>query len=235
MQPVLDRVQEVHIIPTRKNQLLRLIEWIDADIQNLKKVADYCQRRVFEGVTIASKEKIMSLSDPDAAYIQKGNREATIGYKPQLGRSQKGFISSVIIPKGNLSDSSQFRPIVNQSINRTGIIPDVVSVDDGYVHTTERNNLLEMGVKIVSFSGSKGKRLIEPDLWDSPDYQNARNDRSAVESLMFTIKYRFNFDRVMRRGHKKVEAELLEKVLAYNTCRIIQIRDQQKIPLQLAA
>jgi len=33
---------------------------------------------------------------------------------------------------------------------------------------------------------------------------------------MFLIKHNFNFDRVVRRGHKNVKAELLEKVIAYN-------------------
>lgn len=235
MKPIYECKKELNILPSRKAQLQRLIKWIDTDIQSLKKVTTYCHKRVFEGEKLGSKDKIMSLSDPDAAYIQKGNREAKIGYKPQLGRSGNGFISSVIIPKGNLSDSSQFRPIVDQSITRTNIIPNLVSVDDGYVHTSERNNILEMGVKTVSFSGAKGKRVIDSDLWNTQDYQDARNDRSAVESLMFTIKYRFDFDRVVRRGHQNVEAELLEKVLAYNTCRIIQIRSRQKIPLPLAA
>ena len=228
-------VSDIDILPTKKVQLSRLVSMISDDIGNLKKVASYCQRRIFEQETILSKDKIMSISDPDAAYIQKGNREANIGYKPQLARSGNGFVSSTIIPKGNLSDASQFKPIIEQSINRTGITPRVVSVDDGYVHTAHRNKLLEKGVEVVSFSGAKGKRLIPHEQWESLAYQDARNDRSAVESLMFTIKYRFDFDRVVRRGVDNVNAELLEKVLAYNFCRIIQIRKQQKMPLDLAA
>ena len=54
-------------------------------------------------------------------------------------------------------------------------------------------------------------RLISSDgCYDSEIYVTTRNNRSAVESLMFLIKHNFNFDRVVRRGHKNVKAELLE-------------------------
>jgi hypothetical protein len=45
-----------------------------------------------------------------------------------------------------------------------------------------------MGVKDISISGAKGKKLTELEDWESETYQDARRERSAVESLMFTIK-----------------------------------------------
>ena len=80
------------------------------------------------------------------------------------------------------------------------------------------------GVTVVSISGSKGKKITPVADWDSEAYAVARDDRSAVESLMFTIKYRFDFGRVARRGLENVRAELLEKVLAYNFCRMAGFR-----------
>ncbi len=41
---------------------------------------------------------------------------------------------------------------------------------------------------------------------------------------MYPIKHNHHFARVMRRGIEAVTAELLEKVLAYNFCRIIDLR-----------
>ena len=51
--------------------------------------------------------------------------------------------------------------------------------------------------------------------------RDARRKRSAVESLMYTIKEGFEFGELGRRGIDEVRDELLEKVLAYNCCRII--------------
>jgi hypothetical protein len=45
-------------------------------------------------------------------------------------------------------------------------------------------------------------------------YSTARNDRSAVESLMFVLKYCFGFGVLRRRGLDQVRAELTEKVIA---------------------
>lgn len=235
MGSIFKSLQSVDIIPTHHAQLSRLMEMIHEDMKNVRSVWAYCYKRVIDEKATPSKEKIMSISDSDAAYIEKGNREAKIGYKPQLARSKQGFITNLIVPKGNAADSAQFNPIVEQSISRTKIIPDVISVDDGYVNKAERNHFLEKGVKIVSFSGAKGKCVISQEDWESQEYIDARNDRSAVESLMYTIKYKFDFDRVMRRGVKNVEAELLEKVIAYNFCRMIQIRKEKKMPFLLAA
>ena len=71
--------------------------------------------------------------------------------------------------------------------------------------------------------------------WESEAYTVARDDRSAVESLMFTLKYGFDFGRVARRGLEPVRAELLEKVLAYNFCRLAACRRAARDAAQAAA
>jgi hypothetical protein len=47
-------------------------------------------------------------------------------------------------------------------------------------------------------------------------YRQARAERSAIESLVFTLKEGFEFGEMVRRTHENVLAEMLEKVLAYN-------------------
>ena len=71
--------------------------------------------------------------------------------------------------------------------------------------------------------------------WDSELYSDARRYRSAVESLMFTIKDGFAFGELGRRGIDAVRDELLEKVLAYNCCRIILMKKRQREELERAA
>ena len=92
-----------------------------------------------------------------------------------------------------------------------------------------------MGVKQISISGAKGKKLTTPEDWESEAYREARRDRSAVESLMFTIKDGFAFGELGRRGIDAVGDELLEKVLAYNFCRIILMKKRRREELEQAA
>jgi hypothetical protein len=211
---------QVNIPPSQYMKLERVVCWMEEDLSALLNVIGYCSKRIHEDESTPSKEKELSLSDKSVGFIKKGDREPVIGYKPQLGRSKQGFISAFKLPQGNACDSAEFKEILLDGISRTGVLPDTISADDGYSNKAIREYFLEKGVRVVSISGSKGKKIIG-------------NDRSAVESLMFTIKYCFDFGRVMRRGIENVRAELLEKVIAYNFCRIVELR--RKYPLELAA
>ena len=224
--------------PSRRMLLQQVVQQIETDISDAKRVIKYAGDRVFScrrqirrggrGQTLPSPQKVLSLADGSAAYIQKGSRAAVIGYKPQLVRSANGFVPSLIVPQGNASDSVKFAPAIRDSIARTSVVPNLVSTDDGYASAQGRAEVLAMGVKDISISGAKGKRLTDPDDWQSEVYRNARRERSAVESLMFTIKDGFEFGELGRRGLKAVRAELLEKVLAYNICRIILVRKRKR-------
>lgn len=235
IKKVKESMSKVNITTSQYMKLVRLVLWLEEDLSALENVMGYCSRRINKEESIPAKAKELSLSDKSVGFIEKGDREPVIGYKPQLGRSKNGFISSFKLPQGNASDSVEFKSIVLDEINRTRVIPDTVSADDGYSNKLIREELLEMGIRVVSISGSKGKKITGEEDWLSEDYVEARNNRSAVESLMFTIKHNFDFGRVMRRGIENVRSELLEKVLAYNFCRIAELRMRRKCPLELAA
>jgi hypothetical protein len=214
--------------PSRREMFKRVLERIRSDIADAKRVVEYSGDRVFRDKKLPSTDKVLSFSDGSASYIKKGGRDAVIGYKPQLVRSANGFVTSLLVPDSNAADSIKLEPAIRDSIRRTGVIPNLVSTDDGYASAEGRAAVLAMGVEDVSISGAKGKKLTDPEDWDSETYRDARRNRSAVESLMFTIKDGFEFGELGRRGIDAVRAELTEKVLAYNCCRIILVRQRLK-------
>jgi hypothetical protein len=222
------KLLNLDVMPSKRLAVATLVEWIEVDIENLRLVIVNADKRINRDEKVPAGEKVVSLSDQDAALIVKGEREPVVGYKPQIGRSENGFITAIIVPVGNAADSGQLRPIVDASLKRTGIVPDVLSFDDGYTNTKDREHYLGLGIDVVSFSGSKGKNIIPPAEYDSKPYQDARNERSAVESLMFTLKHNHDLDRVMRRGIDNVRSELLEKAIAYNFFRLILLRRRRK-------
>lgn len=221
--------------PSRRVLLQRVLQQIRTDLLDANRVLEYANDRVFHDKNLPSTEKVLSLSDGSAAYIKKGSRNPVIGYKPQLVRSESGFVTSLIVPQGNVADSVELAPAISDSITRTGVVAEWVSTDDGYASANGREEVLGMGVKDISISGAKGKKLTDPDDWDSEEYRDARRNRSAVESLMFTIKNGFEFGELGRRGLEAVRAELMEKVLAYNCCRIILMKKRRRETLDKAA
>lgn len=212
---------KVDLSPSIRARLDLVWDRIENDLIDSAKVLYYAEDRVFNDIVLKSSEKILSISDRSASYIQKGNRNPVIGYKPQIARSGNGFITSMLLPEGNASDSTQFIPVLNDVVGRTTVIPGVLSVDDGYSSSKGRSIAFGMGIKIVSICGAKGKRLTPELEWNSDEYMQARADRSAVESIMFTLKYVFEFGLLRRRGIREVRAELLEKVIVYNFYRMV--------------
>ena len=223
------------LAPSRCVLLQRMINQIRTDLSDAERAMKYTSDRVFKDKTLPSTEKVMSLSDGAAAYIKKGDRNPVIGYKPQLVRSANGFVTSLLVPQGNAADSIKLVPAIRDAIERSGVVAEWVSTDDGYASAKGRDKLLEMGINNISISGAKGKKLTTLEDWESETYQDARRCRSAVESLMFTIKDGFAFGELGRRGIDAVRDELLEKVLAYNCCRSILMKKRKREKLDLAA
>ena len=209
--------------PSEQAVAARAVARLRADIEALAKVISHCEARVVDETKVPMAEKILSVSDPDVGFIAKGQRDPVIGYKPQIARSGEGFITGLLLPRGNASDSGQLVPMVDEVTRRTGIVPSVLSVDDGYASQANMDAMKARRMKVISINGSKGKALTARADWTSDAYVEARDMRSAVESLMFTIKQGFNFGEVARRGLDAVHGELLEKAIAYNLCHAARI------------
>ena len=210
--------------PSRRLKGEEALWLIAEDLSALEQAANVCQRRVMEQEKVPVAEKIISLSDSDASFIVKGGWNTVVGYRPQLARSGQGFVTALVLPRGNAADSPHLVSMVKEQITNTGIIPSTASADDGYSTQQGRDEVLRLGLKVVSISGAKGNKIIVPQQWKSEPYRQARADRSAMESLVFTLKDSFEFGQMLRRTHNNVLAEMLEKVLAYNISQIIRVR-----------
>ena len=186
--------------PSARARADRAVARLRDDIAALAKVISHCEVRVLHEGKVPIGEKVLSLSDPEVGFIVKGQRDPVIGYKPQLARSGAGFVTGLLLPPGNASDSGQLVPMTDAVIKATGVTPRVVSVDDGYSSAANVAALKEKGIEVVSISGSKGRRVTRRQDWSSDEYTEARDLRSAAESLMFTLKDGFAFDAVARRG-----------------------------------
>jgi hypothetical protein len=94
--------------------------------------------------------------------------------------------------------------MVKEQITNTKVIPSMASADDGYSSQEGLEEVLGLGVKVVSMSGAKGKKIIEARQWKSQPYRQARAERSAIESLLFTLKEGFEFGELVRRTHEQL-------------------------------
>ena len=210
--------------PSRRLMSEEVLGLIAEDLAALEQAAQVCARRIMRQEQVPVTEKIISLSDSDASFIVKGGWDTVVGYRPQLARSGRGFVTGLFLPRGNTADSLHLVTMLKEQIANTGIIPSMASADDGYSSQQGRNEALSLGLKVVSIGGAKGKKITEAQQWNSLPYRQARAERSAIESLLFTLKEGFEFGQLVRRSHENVLAEMLEKLLAYNISQIIRLR-----------
>ena len=209
---------------------------IDAALNTAEEVIAYSMERICNGKSVPCSEKVISLSDWSASMIIKGDREPAIGYRPQVCRSVNGFVTALKVPEGNAADSPQLCSMVMESIQNTNTVPEKVSTDDGYSSAKGLTQVKWIpGVFHVSLSGAKGKRLLSDEDWFSEELSELRRNRSAMESLIFVLKYVFNFGRVRRRGIHAVRQELLKKTIAYNFMRIVHLRRERRKQIPLAS
>jgi len=216
------------LCPSQRKQAQTIVEQIKDDTYAMVKTLLQSMERIETGVSAKARERVLSLNDASAAFIEKGGRQAVIGYKAQLARSDYGFVTALILEEGNGADSGQLLPLTQETIANTMQTPLSISCDDGYSSKAGLDAVVEIGIKQVSISGSKGRALLGEELWNSEDYVGLRTYRSAVESLMFTLKYNHGFGQLGRSGINAVRSELKLKVIAYNFDRMILIRARRK-------
>jgi hypothetical protein len=223
----------IKLDPVKRMALDFLWDKIDQDLWDALYVMEYAWLRIEKKIKTPTREKILSISDRSAAYIAKGQREPVIGYRPQVARSRNGFICCCLTPVGNAADSDMLVPTVKHVVKTTKRVPELVSTDDGY-SSEEGVKFLEseLGILKVSIGGAKGKKLLGDDLWVHPDYVKARINRSAAESGIFTLKHNHGFGQVLRRGIDAVNAELMEKVIAYNFTHMARIEGRKRKELE---
>jgi hypothetical protein len=226
---ILPAFERLDIPPSRKERIGRILATAKDDLERGRKVLAYASDRVLRGKKTAAQEKVFSVSDPDAYFIQKGDRFPVIGYKPQIAMTGKYFVSVLRVSSGNPADSAEFTSVLDAHIQRIGAAPARLSVDDGYTSAENEEAAKKKEVRTISFGGSKGKELLGEDVWDSPEMSEARNARSAVESLIFTLKHTHHFGQLRRRGLEAVRAELLAKCLAHNLLRARVLTDRKAL------
>lgn len=233
---VFDREKKT-ILPSVQSRIEKIINQIQIDIENAATIGEYSSRRINHDAVIEAHFKILSICDPNASMIIKGDRDVVFGYRPQIAFSGTGLITGILIPEGNAADSGQLDNILTEVKKNTRVIASKVTVDDGYANNPVRLKYIrqaqENGIDEVVFSvaGSKGKKALGEEVFYSTDYKEARRDRSAAESGIYTLKSNHEFGSNKRRGIKAVRLEHKTKALAYNNRKLIQltkVRQQQE-------
>ncbi len=104
---------KAYILVTELEELLPLME----------KVYSMTYRKQILGESVPNDPKLFSIYELHADIIVKGGREVQFGHKVNLATGKSNLIIDCVIPTGNPSDITLFKPTIDRVIDNYGITP----------------------------------------------------------------------------------------------------------------
>ena len=153
----------------------------------IERILAQSQRRVLDGQVVPASEKLVSLFEPHADIIVKGNRDVQYGHKLNLVTGRSGLILDVVVETGNPADAERFVPMLERQIARCGAPPRQVAADGGYASHDNLTAAKARGVKDVAFHKRRGLAL-EDMVKSRWVYRKLRNFRAGIEAGISCLK-----------------------------------------------
>ena len=184
-------------------------------IELSEKVYDQAYRRVIQGESVPSDQKVVSVFEDHTDIIVKDNRDTYYGHKISLTGGASNLILDCQILKGNPSDTDLVEQLLDRQKEIYDRYPLKVALDGGFA---SKDNLLkakERDIKDVCFAKKRG--LKETDMCRSEYvYNKLRRFRAGIESGISWLKRSFGLTRCTWKGFESFKCYVLSSVVAAN-------------------
>jgi transposase, IS5 family len=181
----------------------------------IERVVEQTRQRVFAGKPVPSSEKLVSLFEPHADIIVKGQRDVQYGHKLNLATGKSGMILDVVVEDGNPADSARFVPMLKRHVALYDGAPRQSAADGAYASRGNLEEAKAIGVKDVAFHKKCGIKI--DDMTKSPRvYRNLRNFRAGIEAGISCLKRAYGLTRCNWRGLDHFKSYVWSSVVANN-------------------
>ncbi len=171
------------------------------------------------------KERVVSLSDPDARPIKKGKLGQTVqfGYKVQLVEGEKGFVTDYVTEHGNPRDTDALVPDLDRHRSMFGSYPDIVAGDRGFSSYSNEEECRARGIRVIAIPrcGKRSKARIEEE--HSPSFRRANRWRAGIEARISVLKRMYGLRRSRYRGYERVAMGVGLSIFGHNTRRWVKL------------
>lgn len=166
---------------------IALIEGIQTFVAHATRQSDQIRRRVLQGETIPSTEKVFSLFEPHTEWIMKGKAGTPVelGVRVCILEDQYQFILHHHVMEKQTDD--QVAQIMVTQAKRRFPLLDTCSFDKGF-HSPDNQNRLGEHLTVVAMpcKGKRSARVYERE--HEAGFIKARNKHSAVESAINALE-----------------------------------------------
>ena len=187
----------------------------------IRQVIAQTQRRVIDAERVPAAEKIVSLFEPHADIIVKGQREVQYGHKLTLSSGASGLVLDVIVEHGNPADSVCLMPLLQRHITHYGQAPRDLAADGGYASAANLADAKSLGVAHVAFHKRVGL-TVEAMTGDRWLYNKLRRFRAGIEAMISYLKRCFGLSRCNWKGLDHFKTYVHSAVFTHNLVVLTQ-------------
>ena len=185
----------------------------------LLKVVDQTQLRVFQDENVPPSEKIVSLFEEHTDILVKGARDVEYGHKINVSSDANGFITSLVIEQGNPNDADKFIPILHRHRDTFGEVPTSTVSDGCYASRSNVHEAKALGVKRVVFHKKRGLSYHDMGV-KKKTFAKLRDFRAGIEGNISELKRVFGINKALWKGLDGFKAFVWSSVISYNLVRL---------------
>jgi IS5 family transposase len=182
-------------------------------------VIDQARRRVLEGESVPSEQKIYSIFEPHTDLIKRGKAQKPVefGHKVFLAESAQGLITQYRVLHGNPGDDAQVRPCLKRHTETFGDAPQLLSGDRGFFSQDSVKDCHKAGVLLACIPQCGGKKAPEREVFEkSPAFKRGQRFRAGIEGRISVLFRGRGMKRCLAQGRKRFELLVGAAVLANN-------------------
>jgi IS5 family transposase len=180
-----------------------------------RQVVEQTQRRVLEGESVPSGEKLVSIFEEHTDIIVKDRRDTLYGHKICLTSGRSTLVTDCVILDGNPADSTLAEQVIDRHIKIMGQAPNQVAFDGGFTSKANLESLKAKGVVDVSFSKARSLSVTEM-VRSSWVYKKLRNFRAGIEATISFLKRSFGLDRCTWRSLPSFKSYVWSSIVTFN-------------------
>jgi IS5 family transposase len=180
-----------------------------------RRVVDQTKRRVLQGESVPSGEKLVSIFEEHTNIIVKDRRDTFYGHKICLTTGRSTLVTDCVILQGNPADSTLAEQVIDRHIEIMGQAPRQVAFDGGFTSKPNLDALKAKGVVDVSFSKARSLSVTEMVL-SSWVYKKLRNFRAGIEATISFLKRSFGMDRCTWRSLPSFKSYVWSSIVTFN-------------------
>jgi len=179
------------------------------------RVVDQSCRRVFEGESVPSQEKIVSIFETHTDILVKGRRKVDYGHKICLTTGVSSMVLDCMILEGNPADKILATEMIRRHQDIYGEAPSQAAFDGGFASKANVVELKAMGVEDIAFSKRCGLAIHEM-VTQSWIYKRLRDFRAGIEGCISFLKRSFGLSRCSWKGFQSFKAYVWGSILSAN-------------------